>query len=189
MKKKLLAAILGATVCIPLLMYVLNPFGTASSDPRARILGLQPFHIPSNAMAPTLIAGDIIIVYTHAYMSDAPRINDVIVFKHPKNPARAYVKRVAATGGDTVSIENGVLYVNQKRIEQTFLDEDKRIQPYSLHMEARKVPEDHLFVLGDNRDNSNDGRFWGYLPVDQVVGRVGSIWYSPDKDRIGKSVE
>ena len=189
MRKKVILITLGLIVVVLLMMYVLNPFGTASTDPRARIVGYQPYRIPSLAMAPTLIPGEFIVVNTHAYMKADPQINDVIVFKYPRDRSTEYVKRVAARGGETVSITDGSLLVNNEKVEQGYLDERNVTRDYSLQMEERRVPEDHLFVLGDNRDNSNDGRFWGYVPVEDVAGKVSFIWYSTDGDRIGKPVE
>lgn len=170
------------------LMYLVNPFGTSSYDPRARVFGIVPYRIPSKSMIPTLQVGDFILVKAGAYTSEIPDINDVIVFKYPNNRNRDYVMRVVARGGENMTLSNGNLIVDGKHIDQSYLDPENTINTNSIEVSI-DVPEGHLFVLGDNRDHSNDSRYWGFVPIEDVVGKVSMIWMSEDIDRIGKYVE
>ena len=169
-------------------MYLVNPFGTSSYDPRARVFGIVPYRIPSKSMIPTLQVGDFILVKAGAYTSEIPDINDVIVFKYPNNRNRDYVMRVVARGGENMTLSNGNLIVDGKHIDQSYLDPENTINTNSIEVSI-DVPEGHLFVLGDNRDHSNDSRYWGFVPIEDVVGKVSMIWMSEDIDRIGKYVE
>lgn len=153
---------------------------------RGDILGYETYRIPAKSMEPTLQVGDFITVdtrYRH------PEVGDVIVFLYPKDRSIPYVKRIAALGNDTVSISNGIVIRNGKPESLLQVPESKRQRDYSISMEERKVPENEVFLLGDWRDNSNDSRFWGTVPITDIIGKVTYIWFSKDVDRIGKTVE
>ena len=84
-------------------------------------------------------------------------------------------------------MSNGIMFVNGKETSQPYLDSANTTESFSRDF-SFAVPEGHLFVLGDNRDHSNNSRFWGFLPVENVVGKVSMIWVSNDLYRVGKSV-
>lgn len=175
-------------VVIPILIFFINPYGTSSYDIRARLFGAIPYRIPSKSMAPTLQVGDFILVNAGAYARNPPEINDVIVFKYPKNRNIEYVKRVVALEGDEITLQNGEVYINDNKIDQSYIDVNDF--PRTLQINKRwAVPKGSLFVLGDNRDNSNDSRYWGFVPMNDVVGRVSMIWMSSNFSRIGNKVE
>ena len=169
-----------------------------------RWLLIEPYVIPSGSMIPTLWIHDHIMVNKLAYgvhvpMSKAwifqwgsPQRNDIVVFRFPENPEVFYVKRVVAVAGDTLEIRNGELWVNGEVVPQDPLETDEegfqhfqepgRQVRYLNHDESNfqhtTVPENHFFVIGDNRDQSNDSRFWGSVPVENVIGRASIIWLS-----------
>ncbi|MCF6257937.1 MAG: signal peptidase I [Gammaproteobacteria bacterium] len=153
---------------------------------RGNILGYETYRIPAKSMVPTLQIGDFITVNTRYQQ---PKVGDVIVFLYPKDRSIPYVKRVAAVSNDTVLISNGIVIRNGKPENALLVPESKRLKNFSISMKERKVPENELFFLGDWRDNSNDSRFWGTVPVADVIGKVTYIWFSKDVNRIGKSVE
>lgn len=135
-----------------------------------------------------------------------PERGDVVVFRFPRNPAEDYIKRVVGLPGDRIAYYNKVVYVNGKPMEQTPLGtyhgvgsgsvmdgaeireeqlEDVRhqilVRPGRLNVEGEYVvPPGHYFVMGDNRDNSNDSRFWGYVPEENLVGKAFLIWLNWD---------
>lgn len=170
-------------VLLPVAVYLVNPFNTASSDVRARLFGAVPYHIPSLSMAPTLVRGDYILANTSVYSSQSPKVGDIIVFRYPKDPTVSYVKRVVGTPGDRVRITAGRLYVNDREMEQPHIDPRNNRDPASTTLAERVIPEGQVFVLGDNRDHSNDSRYWGYLPVENIIGRVRFIWFSKNDGR------
>lgn len=186
--KRIIIAVVAFAFITMIGMYVLNPFGTSTYDPRGRIFGYVPYRMPSKSMSPTLQVGDFILVSAGAYRKKKPNINDVIVFKYPKNRNIEYVKRVIGREGDTVSITDGVVKVNGKVVDQPYVMQKNNIRTSKLNG-TWTVPDGSLFVLGDNRDNSNDSRYWGYVPCSDVVGKVTSIWMSNNADRIGKNIE
>lgn len=153
---------------------------------RGDILGYETYRIPAKSMEPTLQVGDFITVNTRYQQ---PKVGDIIVFLYPKDRNIPYVKRVAALGNDTVSINNGIVTRNGNTENLLFVPENKRQKDFSISMEERQVPENEVFLLGDWRDNSNDSRFWGTVPVTDVIGKVSHIWFSKDVSRIGKTVE
>ena len=166
--------------------YFLNPSGTATWDPRARMLGVTTFHIASMSMAPTLVKGDFIVVQASAYASKSPKSGELIVFRFPRNRAVSFVSRVAGGPGDKLSIKDGKVYLNGGLIREPYLDARLPVESFSLAMDEITIPAEHLFVLGDNRDNSNDSRFWGVLPIDDVIGKVVYIWMAENAERVGE---
>ena len=165
---------------------------------------IQAFKIPSGSMLETLQIGDQILVNKFIYgikipFTDGktlipvkdPQKGDIIVFKYPEDPSKDFIKRVIATGGDTVEIINKNLYVNDKLIqdEPYAVHKDKEIIPgiFSHRDNLKKftVPEHKLFVMGDNRDNSHDSRFWGFVDLTAVRGKALIIYWSWNKDRFG----
>lgn len=166
-------------------MYVFNPFSVPNYDARGRVLGHIPYRIPSGAMQPTLMPGDFIIAKTFAYRSKLPERGDVIVFQYPKNSKIDYVKRVIGLPNEVISIVDGNLFVNHAMVNEPYLDASNLVRPYSLNMEEITVPGNSFFVLGDFRDNSNDSRIWGYVPLENLIGKISYIWWATDRSRIG----
>jgi len=189
MKNKKTIIVLFLFFSAPIVLYLLNPTGTASYDPRARLLGFIPYQIPSSSMAPTLQTGDYIVVSTIAYMFDEPQINDVIVFKYPEDRSIAYIKRIVALPEQTLSIVAGKVIVDGKAIDQSYVDPDKNVRSSEHDIGPVAVPKGMLFVLGDYRDNSRDSRYWGFVPRSDVIGKVKMVWISEDTSRIGESVK
>ncbi|PID45979.1 MAG: signal peptidase I [Proteobacteria bacterium] len=165
-----------------------NPFNTAANTFRGRVLGFELFRIPSDSMMPTLMPGDFIWVSTSAYKDKPPQINDVITFLYPKDKSVNYIKRLIGRPGDTVRIENFKVYVNDEEIQQPYLDNALVRKPYSRYMQPVVVPEGSLFVMGDNRDNSNDGRFFGMVKRSDVIGKATLILFGKN-NRTGNSIE
>lgn len=184
----LLGSAIIAVIIVSTTMYRLNPYQTASDTFRGRVLGFEIFRIPSNSMQPTLIPGDNILVSTLAYKDQEPEINDVIIFLYPKNKEINYIKRLIGRGGDTVRIDSFNVYVNGKMINQTYLDKTLVKQHFSRFMKEITIPEGKLFVLGDNRDNSNDGRFFGVVDRADVIGKAQAIILG-QPNRIGQKIQ
>jgi signal peptidase I len=119
----------------------------------------------------------------------------VVVFKYPEDPARDFIKRCIGLPGDRIEIVDKIVYVNGREVDDSNYTyrSDPRVYPRSvfLHEGYRErdnfgpftVPEDHFFFLGDNRDNSNDSRFWGPVPAEYIRGRAFMIYWSFESDR------
>jgi signal peptidase I len=133
----------------------------------------EPFRIPSESMAPTLQAGDHVLVDKGALGSDPVERGELAVMHEPGSD-ELVLKRIVAVGGDTVGIADGVLVVNGRRPVEPYAD------PSSIDAEywgPERVPAGSVFVLGDNRANSVDSRDFGAVPVTSLVGRVvARIW-------------
>ncbi|MES2821241.1 MAG: signal peptidase I [Pseudomonadota bacterium] len=167
-------------------LYLLNPLGPDSLDPRARLAGFLPYRLPANSMAPTLRKDDFILVSAWAYAWDEPQRGDVMVFQHPRIAQTAYVKRLIGLPGERVAMVNGHILIDGKPLNEPYLNPDQSNAHHdSLEMAPRTVPAGKLFMLGDNRHNSNDSRYWGMVPRANVIGRVQRIWWAEDSQRIG----
>lgn len=124
-------------------------------------------------MAPAIVPGDFILVETYVYRSTPPERGDIIVFRYPPNPKQSYVKRVIGLPGDVVKMNSHRLWLNGKELKETYTQHETRLSGSSGEW---VVPAGHLFVLGDNRENSADSRVWGFVARDQLVGRVKSVF-------------
>lgn len=163
-----------------------------------RAFVVQAFKIPSGSMQNTLLIGDYILVNKFIYGVKIPFTNytvipvknpqrgDIVVFKFPKDPSKDFIKRVIAVGGDTIMIRDKRVYVNGEQQKEDYaVYTDNRILPsngvYGTtrdNLAPVKVPEGKLFVMGDNRDESNDSRFWQFADVSAVKGKAFIIYWS-----------
>jgi signal peptidase I len=167
---------------------------------------VQAFQIPTGSMEPTLLVGDFLLVNKLAYVDPVlplesvllPRKRierkDIIVFKYPRDLTRDYVKRVIGLPGETIEIKNKQIYVNDQPISE----------PYKVHIDSQiyskndayhyddlirdnfgpvVVPKGFCFAMGDNRDNSADSRYWGFLSLDYIKGRPWVIYFSYKAER------
>ena len=158
---------------------------------------VQAFKIPSGSMLATLQIGDHILVNKLRYgirvpiigervvrFSD-PRRGDIIVFVYPVDTSKDFIKRVVGAPGDSVEIRHKQLYVNDEKVDDphaNFVDgpgDTSRLSPRDNYGPVT-VPEDKVFVMGDNRDRSYDSRFWGFVPIDDVKGKAFVIYWSWD---------
>ncbi len=160
-----------------------------------RTFVVQAFKIPSGSMEPTLEIGDHLLVNKFIYGIKipftsinlfpwkSPQRGDVIVFIYPLEPDKDFIKRVIGVGGDTVSMVNKKLYINGVEVpdphafyrENTILLGDvQKLDNFG----PVTVPKGSLFVMGDNRDHSFDSRFWGFVPLKDVLGKAFAIYWS-----------
>jgi signal peptidase I len=108
------------------------------------------------------------------------RRGDIVVFRYPRNPEEIYLKRVAAVGGDTLEIRDGVLFINSRAISEPYAVHHGPAHSRYEQMAPIVVPKRKLFVMGDNRDNSSDSRDWGFVPVENVIGEPMFVYWSYD---------
>jgi signal peptidase I len=135
----------------------------------------ERIRVESISMQSTLFPGDYVIVNKLAYrFYGDPERGDVIVFRYPPNPeAIPYIKRVIGLPGDQIHITDGKVYVNDQLTIEPYLDETtNRGGDWT-------VPAGQLFVMGDNRNNSSDSRSWGYVPLENIIGRAELIYLPP----------
>ncbi len=174
---------------------------------------LSAFKIQTSSMWPTLQAGDFVFAFKVPYGLRVPIVGkkilagakphrgDVVLFRYQQDETIWYIKRVAAVGGDKIEIRDRRLYVNdtpaiysdakekddQKILVETLFDSNRSVamkkdgtaEPFGPTV----VPPDYFFVLGDNRDSSDDSRYWGPVPIQNIDGLVFGIWLALDWDR------
>jgi signal peptidase I len=165
-----------------------------------RTLFFQMYRIPTESMVPVLKPGDRIFVTRLAYGPRIPILNkrlkglgepqrgDIVVFVPPQETTKPwykrkqFIKRLIAVGGDEVLIESGDIYINgQKeedpRIAKNYYRSDPRYGDYGTEGNPIRIPENEFYFLGDNSGNSSDGRVWGYVDRDWIVGKALFIWF------------
>ncbi len=125
------------------------------------------------SMEPTLVSGEYVIVSRLSYRLGSPQRGDIIVFHFPRDPKEEYIKRIIGLPGDEVEVRNGSVYVNGQGLTENYLNVKMN------YMGTWKVPEDQLFVLGDNRNNSSDSHDWGMVPMNYVVGKALVVYWPP----------
>ena len=130
------------------------------------------FTVVGSSMEPSLHDGQRLLINKAVYFFREPEAGEVIVFKAPKNPRDEYIKRIVASPGNTVEIKMGVVYVNGSPLDEPYIKD----QP-SYTLQAKKIPENEYFVLGDNRNNSNDSHKGWTVPQQNIVGKAWlAIW-------------
>jgi signal peptidase I len=167
---------------------------------------VQAFKIPSGSMLPTLLIGDHLLVNKFIYgirmpftgqlliPIKQPKRGDVVVFRFPKDRSIDYIKRVIGVPGDTVEIKDKKVYINDKAIADPHAHFSS---PTILNASASPrdnfgpvlVPEGRIFVMGDNRDNSYDSRFWGFVDQREILGKAFILYWSWDIDKPLLSVD
>ena len=130
------------------------------------------------SMQPTLHEGQFILVNKLAYRLGDYRRGDVVVFHYPINPEEDYIKRLIGLPGDTITIQDGRVYVNDTVLEEPYIAAPPE------YSNTWHVPDGQLFVLGDNRNQSSDSHQWGFVPVDYVVGKALVIYWPLEELRI-----
>lgn len=173
---------------------------------------VQAFKIPSGSMVPTLLVGDHLLVNKFIYgikipFSDKrilafrkPSRGDIIVFRYPEDQSRDFIKRVIAVEGDVIEERNKVVYVNGVPLNEPYIQHTDRrsLNPFEPRDNFGPfiVPKNKLFVMGDNRDQSYDSRYWGYVDMKDIKGKAFILYWSWDREknfvrfqRIGKLIK
>lgn len=171
-----------------------------------RAFVVQAFKIPSSSMEPTLLVGDHILVSKFIYgiripftdikffQYKKPQRGEVIVFIFPKDRSKDFIKRVIGTEGEKVEVIRNKIYINDKLIDDPwgfYADKNEWMRYFQTTEKygPKIIPKDSLFVMGDNRDNSQDSRFWDFVPVKDVKGKAFTIYFSWNgnaEDLLGK---
>ncbi len=167
----------------------------------------EPYVVPTSSMEPAIVPGDRLLVLKGSYdlrvpftrhsllKTGEPQRGDVIVFRYPPDPSIHYVKRLVGLPGEDLEIVDGHVRVNGEPLAEGRYGH----APYEVrrlpHLEDPRVlrvhvPEGHYFFMGDNRDNSNDSRAWGFVPRENIEGRALGIWASLELhlERFGKAL-
>ncbi len=139
----------------------------------------EPRFIPSDSMIPTLEIGDRLVVEKVSYRFRPPAYGDIVVFDPPSQlrmqgyaKDQAFIKRVIGTPGHVVQIQNGKVYLDDQVLQEPYIAE-----PPTYSWGPAIIPDNTVFVMGDNRNNSNDSHVWGCLPVKNIIGRAWFRFY------------
>ncbi|MDO5537249.1 MAG: signal peptidase I [Desulfovibrionaceae bacterium] len=170
---------------------------------------VQPFKIPSESMKDTLLVGDQLLAtkfdyglrvpFTDIvfYEGRAPQRGEIIILKYPRDPDVNFIKRVVGVPGDVIEMRNKQFYRNGEPVHESYIrvDEPGNIVPVRDNFGPVTVPPDNFFVMGDNRDNSMDSRFWGFVERKAVIAKARRIYWSWESltnirwSRIGSAIE
>ncbi len=155
---------------------------------------VQAFKIPTGSMESNLLIGDHLLVNKFVYgLNDSGVLSkllpykdlkrgDVIVFKYPQDPKVAYVKRLIGLPGDHLEMTGRTIYVNGKPLQENYTQYIDAGSVYE-HFGPYDVPQGQYFAMGDNRDNSQDSRYWGFVPRDHIIGKALVIYWSYETPR------
>ncbi len=144
-------------------------------------LTMQSYTVVMSSMEPNFYQGDCIMVNKVSYRSSGPQRGEVIVFNPPFDSRHPFIKRVIGLSGEIVEIRDGSVFVNG-----IALDEEYIMAPPNYTMPATGVPENEYFVLGDNRNNSNDSHTGWMVPRDNIIGRAWFVYWPPSRWRVVK---
>jgi signal peptidase I len=146
----------------------------------------QSFVVEGSSMEPSLHNRERLLVNKLVYRFRKPQYGDVVVFRYPANPKRRFIKRVIGIPGDEVEVRDGFVIVNGMA-----LDEDYTMDLTYGYFGPKTVPDGHYFVLGDNRNNSDDSRYpdVGFVPMANIVGKASFIWWPPRRISLVRNPE
>jgi signal peptidase I len=165
-----------------------------SAVPPVSIMGIRAFYSPSVAMEKTLKVGDHFMAKVRPYKSEKPRRGDIVIFPYPEDRSTNFVMRLIGFGGEKLEIRNKQVFIDGKPIDE----------PYKQHADSRvlsgnavprdnlgpiTIPEGSVFVMGDNRDFSNDSRFFGAVPVADLEAKALYMYWANDLSRIGTRLQ
>jgi signal peptidase I len=172
-----------------------------------RTFVVQAFKIPTGSMENNLLIGDHLLVNKFIYGPtlspleetllpiDTIERGDVVVFKYPEEPERDFIKRIIGLPGETVELRNKKVFINGTPLDEPYVQfleppsDSESGEPDYTEFDLRKqygpvtVPANHYFAMGDNRDNSQDSRYWGFLPREYVKGKALMVYWSYEADR------
>jgi signal peptidase I len=150
------------------------------------------YKIPSGAMGPTLLVGDHLVADMGYPAKDEPQRGDIIIFKFPPDPSKDFIKRIIGLPGEQIEITDRKIYIDGKLFDDKYGHYETQSWgsstgrcPYC----SVTVPNDHYFVMGDNRDNSQDSRYWGFVPLKSIRGKALYIYWAKYSNRIGMEIE
>jgi signal peptidase I len=175
--------VIGLPLVAATAMYAWNPFHSTTSDLRARIFGYTFYRVAGSHMEPAIRSGRIFLANAATLRNRDPGVGEIIVFEYPRDRTRTFIARVVGIGGSTFEMRAGVVHLNGEPQQETYLRSEiqkelmamglKPLDPppdLNANFPATPIPEHHLFVLGDNRRDSNDSRTWGFVPRENVIG-------------------
>lgn len=147
-----------------------------------RVFIAEPRFIPSESMYPTLAVGDRLVVDKISYNFTKPHNQDIIVFSPPPQlqilgykEDQAFIKRIIAQAGEIVAVKEGKVYVNDRALKEDYI-----LSPPQYNLDPVQVPQGYIFVMGDNRNNSNDSHIWGFLPQENIIGKAIFTFWPPE---------
>ena len=148
---------------------------------------IQVYQISSGDMKPTLLLGDRILVDKNIYQINEPKRGEIVIFPYPVNQKQDFIKRIVAIGGDTIEIKEKQVYLNGELLSESYaVHKDPHMIPADQHPRdffgPVVIPEDSVFTMGDNRDNSYDSRFWGFVKKDTIKAKIINLYWSWDKE-------
>jgi signal peptidase I len=153
----------------------------------------RAYKTPSITMKPALLAGDHLIANMRIYKSEKPKRGDIVIFEYPKDPSKDFIKRVIGMEDEKVEIVNNKIYINGKLLDDPwgYFEDDGlgKGLPGLDRFGPVVVPKDSLFVLGDNRNNSQDSRFFGFVNIKKVKGKALYLYWAKDKSRIATELK
>ena len=163
------------------------------SPPTRSLMSFEAYKIPAPSMAPTLQVGDYLVINKKYYKKRKPERNNIVVFRRLGEPSKDYVKRVIGLPGEKIEVRHKKVFINGEPLEEPFeTSDDTTIGSINGapgdNFGPALVPIDSIFVMGDNRDHSYDSRFWGFVDISEVKGKVLYIYWAKDKSRIGMEI-
>lgn len=144
---------------------------------------VQPHEVKGNSMYPNFHDGERLLTDKVSYRFNPPRRGDIIVFQAPPDRAKDFIKRIIALPGETVSIKEGLVFVNGRALDEFYLSENANTEPGTSLPDTKEytLGSDEYVVMGDNRGHSSDSRSWGPIKRNEIVGKAWFIYWPPQR--------
>jgi len=153
----------------------------------SKVLGFRVYKIAAGSMEPTLLIGDYLVTDSKYFKKAEPQRGDLVICRNPKDPSKDFVERVIALEGEKIEVNNKQVYINDEVLPESYVVHNDVNSDMAIrdNFGPEVVPPNCCFVLGDNRDNSMDSRWWGSIPLGNIKGKPLYIYWAKDKSRIG----
>lgn len=144
----------------------------------------QPHQVKGKSMFPAFENSEYLLTNKITYRFNIPQRGDIIIFKSPENKKYDYIKRIIALPGEKISLKDGKIFINGSKLnESAYLSENIYTKGSNFLPEGKelKVPKNQYFVIGDNRPNSSDSREWGYISIENIIGKAWLRYWPPSR--------
>ncbi|WP_368564541.1 signal peptidase I [Pseudoxanthomonas sp. UTMC 1351] len=178
MRRWIARFLISMAVAVPLTLiavYVINPFGVRSVDPRQRIIGYGLYRVPASNMLPGIKPDQVLITRAGYYVKRSPQRGDVVTLFVPGYEGQVWLQRIIGLPGETVEITTGKVMIDGRPLEEPYVSPENLTADYSLSMEAMTIPPGRYFLMGDHRDNSMDSRMQDLTRREDITGKVVAI--------------
>ncbi len=153
------------------------------------LIFFQPHKVRGVSMMPNFQDNEHLLTDKITYRFRKPKRGEIVIFRSPTNEDYDYIKRIIGLPGEKISLENNEIYIDNKKLNEPYLDKKTEGGQFLQNGETIAIPENQYFMIGDNRDKSSDSRSWGFVPKENIIGKAWFRYWPPQRVGFVKNAE